>query len=247
MSPDSSEASGSTAERVAAALRAEILTGRLRTGAALREVALAERLGVSRNTLRESVRMLVFDGLIEHSPNRGARVATLGVNDARDIHMVRRVLELAALQRAVNCRPRDLRALGAALMDLEVAADQHDAFRMVETDLRFHRRLVDLIGSERLSAWFGTVERQLRLAFVIVASTDHESDDPGPLIEEHRELFDAIAGGNLETARKLLEAHLDKYESRCIAVLGANGERTALDGGTSANGAAVSGGSLHVS
>jgi DNA-binding GntR family transcriptional regulator len=242
MTPDTP---GSTAERVASELRTEILTGRLRTGAALREVALAERLGVSRNTLRESVRMLAFDGLIEHSRNRGARVATLGVGDARDIHTVRRVLELAALERAVDCRPRDLRGLGAALLDLELAAEERDAIRMVETDLKFHRRLVDLIGSDRLSTWFGTVERQLRLAFVIVASKDRESDDPGPLVEEHRHLFDTIAGGVLPTARALLEAHLDKYEARCIAVLSGNGGAVAADGG--AEGGAGPGNNVHVS
>jgi len=209
----------STAAQAADILRHRILTGDIRPGSPLREVALARELGISRNTFREAIRALVFDGLVRHAANRGATVARLGAGDAHDIYTVRRTLELAALERAVASRPADLRPLGEALGDLEQAAAEHDWERLVEADLCFHRRLVDVLGSERLSAFFRTAEAQIRLAFSIVAYADREFENPEPLVEEHRDLFDVILRGRLDEARPMLIEHLAKYERRLVAVL----------------------------
>lgn len=211
--------SDSTAATAAETLRRHILTGGIPPGSPLREVALARELGISRNTLREAIQALVFDGLVRHAPNRGSAVAELGVSDARDVYAVRRTLELAALERAVASRPVDLRPLGDALGDLEHAGEAHDWERLVEADLCFHRRLVDVLGSPRLSAFFRTVEGQLRLAFSIVAYADREYEHPAPLVEEHRDLFDVILRGQLDVARPMLADHLAKYERRLVAVL----------------------------
>ncbi|MDX6534366.1 MAG: hypothetical protein QOJ13_3341 [Gaiellales bacterium] len=210
-------------------LRKRILTGAIRPGSPLREVALARELGISRNTFREAIQALVFDGLVRHAPNRGATVARLGVDDAHDIYTVRRTLELAALERAVASRPADLRPLGDALGELERAAADHDWERLVEADLCFHRRLVDVLGSARLSGFFRTVETQIRLAFSIVAYADREYEHPAPLIEEHRDLFDVILRGQLDVARPMLIEHLAKYERRLVAVLADHEGRQAAE------------------
>jgi DNA-binding GntR family transcriptional regulator len=219
MSETISSPADSTPDHVAGALRRRILTGELVPGTPLREVAVAREYGISRNTFRETIRLLVFDGLVQHLPNRGATVARIGAADGRDIYAVRSVLETAAVERAVRCRPADLTMLGAALADLEKAAASRNLERLVETDLNFHRRLVDVLGSDRMSAWFTTIMSQLRLAMCIVAYVDNEYDDPAPLVEEHRRLFDAIVGADPTLATSLLAAHLEKYGSRCVAVL----------------------------
>ena len=212
--------SDSAPEQVAQALRRRILSGEIAPGTPLREVALSREYKISRNTFRDTIRLLLFEGLVHHAPNRGAVVARLGAADARDIYEVRRVLETAAVARAVTCRPVDLRPLGTALADLERAAERKHWQRLVETDLAFHRALVDVLGSIRLSALFATMAGELRLAFSIVAYADSEYDDPEPLVEEHRKLFDAMVRGDLAVATSLVTEHLEKYESRCLAVLG---------------------------
>jgi DNA-binding transcriptional regulator YhcF (GntR family) len=87
----------STAEQVAEALRAMILSGQVAQGRPLREVALAERIGVSRNTMREAIRILAREGLVAHELHKGAVVTTLAERDVEDIFRVRRALELAAV------------------------------------------------------------------------------------------------------------------------------------------------------
>jgi DNA-binding GntR family transcriptional regulator len=205
--------------RGASALRRRILAGEIRPGHPLREVALAAELGVSRNTLREILLMLAAEGLVQHVPHHGARVVRLGVRDARDIYLVRQVIECAAIERAAS-RPLEVSEyLSAAVERLEDAAAAHDLDRLVEADLGFHRALAAVLESDRLSALFRTIETQLRVAFSIVAFADREYEQPEPLVDEHRQLQDLITGGDVARAKDALLEHLAKYETRLISVL----------------------------
>lgn len=86
----------STTDRVVDALRTRMLEGALAPGVALREVSVAAELEVSRNTLREALRLLTSEGLVVQSPNRGASVKNFTVSEVRDIYRTRRVLEVQA-------------------------------------------------------------------------------------------------------------------------------------------------------
>ncbi|MET0425726.1 MAG: GntR family transcriptional regulator, partial [Actinoplanes sp.] len=94
-------------------LSREILSGRTDPGERLVEEQLTRRLGISRAPLREAMRLLAQQGLVEHIPRRGARVATLSDSDVRELYEVRDVLE----RHAVESMPpsADLTALRAAL------------------------------------------------------------------------------------------------------------------------------------
>lgn len=201
------------------ALRRRILAGEVRPGYPLREVALAAELGVSRNTLREILLVLASEGLVQHVPRHGARVAQLGVRDARDIYLVRQLIESAAIERAASRPLEASEYLSTALRRLEDAAAAHDLDRLVEADLGFHRSLAAVLESDRLGALFRAIEAQLRLAFSIVAFADREYEEPEPLVDEHRRLHQLITGGEVGRAKHALLAHLTKYETRLIAVL----------------------------
>lgn len=209
----------SNVSRGVAALRRRILAGEIRPGRALREVALADGLRVSRNTFREILLVLASEGLVQHVPNRGARVVQLGVRDARDIYHVRWVIESAAIERAAT-RPREASEhLSAAIGRLEAAASARDLEQLVEADLAYHRSLAAVLESDRLATLFRTIETQLRLAFSIVALVDREYEQPEPLLEEHRELHELITSGDVIRAKQALQTHLAKYETRLVAVL----------------------------
>jgi DNA-binding GntR family transcriptional regulator len=182
-------------------------------------VALAAELGVSRNTLREILLVLASEGLVQHVPHHGARVVRLGVRDARDIYLVRQVIESAAIERAASRPLEASEYLSAAVERLEGAAAAHDLDQLVEADLGFHRALAAVLESDRLSALFRTIETQLRLAFSIVAFADREYEQPEPLVDEHRELHRLITDGDVDRAKGALIAHLVKYETRLVAVL----------------------------
>lgn len=211
--------SESNVGRGVSALRGRILAGEVRPGSPLREVALAADLGVSRNTLREILLVLASEGLVQHVPHHGARVIQLGVRDARDIYLVRQLIESAAIERAAS-RPHEASEyLSAAVGRLEDAAAALDLDKLVEADLAFHRSLAAVLESDRLASLFRTIEAQLRLAFSIVAFADREYEQPEPLVDEHRRLQELIAGGDAGGAKDALLAHLAKYEGRLVAVL----------------------------
>jgi DNA-binding GntR family transcriptional regulator len=211
--------SESNVGRGAAALRRRILAGDVKPGRPLREVALAAQLDVSRNTLREILLVLASEGLVQHVPHHGARVVQLGVRDARDIYLVRHLIESAAIERAASGPPEASAHLVGAVERLEEAAAAHDLDRLVEADLGFPRSLAAVLESDRLSALFRTIETQLRLAFSIVAFADREYEQPEPLVEEHRHLQELIAAGDVPGAQAALRTHLAKYETRLVAVL----------------------------
>src|SRR5436190_10266496 len=83
----------STVDRVADELRRAVFDGELESGTALREVALAESLGVSRPTVREALAVLVAEGLATREPNRGVSVAMADPESVHDICQARQVLE----------------------------------------------------------------------------------------------------------------------------------------------------------
>lgn len=201
------------------ALRRRILAGDVRPGRPLREVALAADLGVSRNTLREILLVLASEGLVQHVPHHGARVVQLGVRDARDIYLVRQLIESAAIERAASRPEEASEYLSAAVGRLEDAAAAHDLDQLVEADLAFHRSLAAVLESDRLASLFRTIETQLRLAFSIVALADREYEQPEPLVNEHRELHELILAGEVDPAKEALRTHLVKYETRLVAVL----------------------------
>src|SRR3954454_25394603 len=88
----------STVDRVAEELRRAVFEGEIESGTPLREVALAESLGVSRPTLREALARLVAEGLATREPNRGVTVARPDPESVRDVSRARAVLEMAGMR-----------------------------------------------------------------------------------------------------------------------------------------------------
>ncbi len=218
-------ARSSAVEQLADALRERILRGELASGAPLREAAVAAASGVSRNTVREVLLLLTSEGLVQHEPHRGAFVARLTATDIRDLYTVRRVLEFAAIDAAAVDPAPDLTPLRGALDSLAAAAAAGDWLALVEADLQFHARVVDLQHSARLSRSFGAIEAELRLGFAIVAFVDREFVEPQALVDEHRRLLDLIAARRADDAKALLEEHLVGYRERLVEVIAKESSR----------------------
>lgn len=204
----------STAEQVAGVLRAAIIDGRLAPGTYLRELPLAERFGVSRNTVREATQILVGEGLVTREMHRGAFVSRLGIEDVQDLYRVRRVVELEAIREVVG---RDLSGMESAVRALAQAVEEDDRTAAVEQDLQFHRELVDLMSSSRLGELFESVAGELRLCLTIVGGSSY--DDPRIALREHRGVLDALRTGDGELAERRLAAHLDNAERGLVELL----------------------------
>jgi DNA-binding GntR family transcriptional regulator len=182
----------SAVDQVTEAVREMILRGELAPGTRLREVQMAESIGISRNTARDAVRALARQGLVTRVMHRGAVVARLTERDVVDVFRVRGVIETEAIAASAGATADQLASLEEPVRQLERAADDGDWDRMVEADCLFHRRLVGFVGSPRLDHFYDTIQGELRLCLTIV---DREEDDPDELVAEHRELYDLIATG----------------------------------------------------
>ncbi|HEX3802801.1 MAG TPA: GntR family transcriptional regulator [Solirubrobacteraceae bacterium] len=214
-----------TIDQVARHLRAMISDGRLRQGERLPEIPLAEALGVSRNTLRDAIRVLAAEGLVLHELHRGAVVRTLSAADIADIYEIRRMLELKALP-ALPLAPEVARArIWSTLAQCEAAFEAGDYGSFIEHELEFHGALVAVLGSERLDRFFGQVLSELRLLFGELTS-DNEPRATRHILGVFQRLVRAAEKGDFERATKLMGDHLDAYEKRLVALVGGVGAGT---------------------
>jgi DNA-binding GntR family transcriptional regulator len=206
----------SVADQVAGILRQRVLNGELRPGTPLQEIPLAESLGVSRNTMREAMRILSLEGLLKRSIHRGIAVAQLSLRDVQEIYHVRRVLEISAIQAAKAPAPELLRELLAALELYEQAVQVRDWVSAVTHDLHFHSLLIRFLGNKRLESFYQKTIAELRAGMVLV---DQRHDHPGILIPVHRKLYQLLTAGKLKECARILVQHLDDSELRLSRVM----------------------------
>jgi DNA-binding GntR family transcriptional regulator len=206
----------STTDHVLAELRAAIVAGRIGPNEPLRETALARTLGTGRSAIREAIRQLVQEGLVEYRLNRGSFVRVLSVADSDDVYLARDAIEVRAVQHAFDQgEPLDLAPLKAALDRITAAAganpaDEPAGTDLIAADLDFHREMVRLSGSPRLIRAHETLaaEAQMLMQHLPVYS-------PVEYAADHTILFDAIARRD-PAAPELVRDHL-RLSARLIA------------------------------
>jgi len=208
----------SVADQVAALLRQRILDGEFRPGTQLQELPLASSLGVSRNTMREAIRILSQEGLVRRNLHRGVAVSQLSLRDVNEIYQLRRMLELPAVLSARRPDPDLLKEIRHALDQYEEAVRSVDWARAVRHDLHFHTLLIRFHGNKRLDAFYRNMLGELRAGMVLV---DRSHDDPGALIPVHRKMFQLLSSGKLKQCAAVLEQHLEDSESRLTRVMAA--------------------------
>jgi DNA-binding GntR family transcriptional regulator len=203
-------AQGSRVDRVQAAIRDKILAGFYPPGSRLILSRLAAEHGVSFIPIREALQRLEAERLVKNEQNRGARVAEISIADMRDIYETRVVLEQHAVRLAIpKLTDENLRSAGAALdrMEERFAADrQAEAYQAHQA---FHFALYEPAGS----AWTMHVIRQLWAAaerYVRLAAGVRPA--PDLFVAEHRRIFEAVVGAEVEEAVESLIANLRTTE-----------------------------------
>ncbi|MEV5436279.1 GntR family transcriptional regulator [Streptomyces sp. NPDC052682] len=203
MSPSAkSEPLGAVRERVLAALRQEIIAGRLRPGDRLVERELADRFQVSRVPVREAIRALVAEGFVHFETPRRTVVRRLTPTDVKELFELREALEVyAAGLAASRATPQDL-AEAADLLDQAAAATRAgDAEVITDVNSRLHDRIMAMAGNSLLTAALEPVAGRLRWM-------TRRNEEWPHLLVEHRELFEAIASGDPERARAHARTHV---------------------------------------
>ncbi|HEU5330006.1 MAG TPA: GntR family transcriptional regulator [Thermomicrobiales bacterium] len=198
-------------------LRQAIHRGQLKPGQRLQEGELAERLQVSRATVREAFGMLQSKGLVVNKHRRGTYVAELTTEDLRDIYNFRTLLEQHAVRLgARGATPEELAELQRLIDELHGAAAQPDFERIVDLDLRFHYLLCQFARSKRLlETWVG-METMLR-AFLLLKYALY--DDSALIAGSHQGIVDALRQHDGEQAARMLSSHITETAERVLANL----------------------------
>lgn len=196
-------------QEVADILRQAIWHGVLKPGQRLNEFWLARDIGVSRPPLREAIRVLEQEGLIECFPRRGCFVRTLSGKDILEIYTVRYALEALAAELLIDRNdPAAIDELDSELLAVE--SNTNDLATRIDKDIVFHRTLVRLSGNGRLLFMWEQLASQLRLALILVDPALFQLE----FVEAtHRPLVHAIRIGDRAEARSLVQGLLSVGES----------------------------------
>jgi DNA-binding GntR family transcriptional regulator len=204
----------STVDRVADELRRAVFQGELESGTPLREVALAESLGVSRPTLREALALLVAEGLATREPNRGVSVARPDPDSVRDVSRARAVLETAGIEHWATAGEEARDGVRRALADYERAVANGASYQELnQAHLAIHLSLVGLTESPRLVAMAASVVAELRLALAQIDRVRRNARDQAG---SHHHLLDLLESGDAGAAAAELRDHLGGAEQAIL-------------------------------
>jgi len=190
-------------------LREGILEGEFAPGGVLNQSELAKTIGVSTTPLREALRRLKSEGLVELDAHRDARVATLTAEEARDLLEVRRSLDPLAAALAAERRTKDdIRVMREAATCVEPLLSNPTVEDLV-AHRRFHTAIYVSSHNEllisTLDALWDKADRYRRLGLEVVRS-QAERDQKA---REHAELLDAVVRGDSDTASAVMRQHID--------------------------------------
>ena len=213
----------STIEQVHRTLRDAIIEGEIPEGTRLGEIRLARMLGTSRGTVREAIRHLVQEGLVQSKLHRGSFVAELSTLDWLDVYAAREAIEVwAATWLVEHGVDVDLSPLQEAVDELRDAAvgDEKPNERVIAADIRFHRELVALPGSPRLARAYETLAAEAHMLL-----RHHPPYPWRQYVSDHETLLEALRRRD-PRAPELVAEHLR---------LSADLIRSELTGGASAS------------
>lgn len=204
--------SQSLVELVTDQLRGDILSGALEPGERLVEGQLTQRFMISRAPLREALRLLVEQGLVEHLPRRGARVTTYSARDFDELFAVRDALERFALSlvQEQEAAELDTRAVEAALTTLADAADRGDRLAASNAHRAFHLALVAMADSRQLLIAYEPLIVKLQIYMAANLRREADTSSPAEGVRRHQRLLDAVLSGD----RVRIGEELDRHGSR---------------------------------
>jgi DNA-binding GntR family transcriptional regulator len=202
-------------------LRDAIIVGELKPGERLMEVHLAEKMGVSRTPVREAIRKLELEGLVNMVPRKGAHVAELSVKDIMDVLEVRANMDgLATALAAKRINDNELRDLKNIQAQFNNYVEKGNLNGTVKKDIEFHDIIYNSSRNEKLIQIVNNLKEQV-LRFRVVYLKDYIS--PKEIIKEHMDIYEALCARDSDAARKLAEKHILNQEKTMIAAINRNG------------------------
>ncbi len=190
-----------------------ILTGDLPSGAKLTESTLAEQLGVSRGPIREAFRMLEEAGLVRTEKNRGVFVRDVPIEEALQIFEVRAAMDLYVGRKlAQSLSATQVKELRQLVDAMEQAVKADNAQHYHRFNLKFHDRLLELAGNDKLLATYRKLVNELSL----FRRQNLTRESMAIYTREHRQIVKAIAAGDAEAAGQAMFQHVMNSRDRTL-------------------------------
>lgn len=194
--------------RVYEQIREDILSGRYTQDTELKEATIGQELGVSRTPVREALRQLELEGLVNVIPNRGAFVNLITTKDVQDIYVIRPMLEgLCARWATEHITKEQLDDLEETLCLSEYHTQKENYEKLHELDSLFHEQLYAASGSKILNhvlSDFHDYVKRVRKATIASGERSVKST------EEHRAIFEAIRDKDADRAETLAQQHVKR-------------------------------------
>lgn len=204
----------SIADQIYSSLEHDILTGKYERDELLTEIRLSESLGVSRTPVREALRRLGQEHIVDIT-TKGAKVIGITDQDLEDIYEIRYLTEcLAARKAAERQDPESIKELKEYLDLQEFYTNKHDRDHINDADSSFHQALYNASGSPTLINTLGPLHRRIVKYRRVSVETPKRATAS---LEEHRGIYEAIATGNASLAEQLTKEHIRKA---CESILG---------------------------
>ncbi len=195
-----------------AKLQKDILTGRFRPGEKLTEQALCKEYGVSRTPIREALRQLEENGLVENRLNRGAFVIGLTEQDYEDMFELRKAYEVQAVKWAIQrITDEEMEKLEETFEFMEFYTMRNDIDKMLVINAGFHQVIYEASHNRMLRKLLSSYQSFLKYKD---AGSIYESNYLTTVLEEHRAIFKAFTDKDVQAGAEAMEIHIDRAKAR---------------------------------
>ena len=191
-------------------LREAILRGNIKPGERLMEIQLSQQLGVSRTPVREAIRMLELEGLVNMTPRKGAAVAAISEKSLRDVLEVRCALEELSVRLACERMSREqFEQLRTSNVKFAQVAEGEDITEIAKSDEAFHDIIYYSTDNDKLILLLNQLREQMyRYRIEHIKIKERRS----MLIREHQEIIDALRERDSQTAVLVMRRHINNQE-----------------------------------
>lgn len=193
-------------------LQEDILTGKLKSGEKLTEQKICNEYKVSRTPVREALRQLEMDGLIENIPNRGAFVLGLSPQDIEDMYVLRKAYEIQAVKWAIErITEEEQNELEETFEFMEFYTMKNDINKMQSINAAFHQIIYNATHNRMLKQLLSSYQLYLKYCN---PSNYYAPDYLSTVLKEHRAIFDAFMAKDIDGGALAMGIHMDNSKSR---------------------------------
>jgi DNA-binding GntR family transcriptional regulator len=199
------------------ALRDAIIDGRLAPGDRIVEAEIARQMAISRAPIREAIRKLEQDGLLEYLPRRGTVVKKLSHDEVRDVYLLRAHLEKYAARRAAaRITDEDLVELANLIDRMDACAAADDLPGLIAADVQFHARICQASGSSRLVQLWESLNPHCWTLLTGIKAMDYTLSE---IASRHRTVLAALQARDVDGAEVEIERHIVELSDHVLAHL----------------------------